>query len=263
MLETTCAGCVFAKIKDSKQYGCVLNRTEKMETRKETTEGLEHDVVLRFCNTSRPEEWTDSLSLEERLNPDETVLEEVRPRVGFLIYLDQSKENPLDHLESTLKDIRDQSESTARYIIVANEKVEYNEEIHQMLLSMFDKEKTETSLLQLLEVPQNKIWIVDEAFRLALNGWLYTTTSGEPIDSNLLKDLHEHLNIKMKKLSVVVPYDGINGFLVQTALFKYLNGNKTKNWSAEEKDSRLFLDKIKDLDETEDCIIEWSQVNVA
>ena len=132
-----------------------------------------------------------------------------------------------------------------------------------MLLSMFDKDQTEVNLLQLLEVPTNKIWLVDEAFRLALNGWLYTTTSGESVDKNLLKDLHQHVNVKMKKLSVVKPYEGINGFLVQTALFKYLNGNKTKNWSAEEKDSRLFLDKIKDLDETKDCILDWSQVNVA
>ena len=35
MVETSCADCVFAKIKDNKQYGCVLNRTDKLETRKE------------------------------------------------------------------------------------------------------------------------------------------------------------------------------------------------------------------------------------
>ena len=28
------------------------------------------------------------------------------------------------------------------------------------------------------------------------------------------------------------------------------------------KDSRLFLDKVKELDKTEDCILDWSQVNV-
>ena len=102
----------------------------------------------------------------------------------------------------------------------------------------------------------------DEAFRLALNGWIYTTTSGEMVDKNVLKDVHEHLNIKMKKLSVVSPYEGINGLMVQTSLFKYLNGNRTKIWSEDQKDSRLFLDKVKELDKTEDCILDWSQVNV-
>lgn len=263
MVETSCADCVFAKIKDSKQYGCVLNRTEKMETRKEETNGIEHDVVLRFCNTSRPEQWTETLSLEERINADATVMEEVRPRVGFLVHVDHSKENPLQDLELTLSGIRDQTESSPRYVIVANEKVEYNEKIHETLVSFFDKNEVEIHVLQIIEVPKNKVWLIDEAFKLALNGWLYVTTSGETVDKNMLKDIHEHLNIKMKKLSVVMPYEGINGFLVQTSLFKYLNGNKTKVWTPEEKDSRLFLDKVKDLDKTEDCIIEWSQVNVA
>lgn len=263
MLETTCANCVFAKIKKNKQYGCALNRTQRLEKRKEETDGIEHYVVSRFCNANRPKAWTESLTLEQRLQADKIVMEEIRPRVGFLVYLDHSKDNPLEWLEATLTDIRDQSESGARYVIIANEKVEYNEQIHEMLRLFFDQEKVKTHILQLLEVPENKIWIVDEAFRLTLNGWLYVTTSGERVHKNLLKDLHEHINIKMGKLSVVLPYEGINGLLIQTALFKYVNGNKTKVWSEEEKDNRLFLDKIKDLDKTEDCILDWSQVNVA
>jgi len=75
--------------------------------------------------------------------------------------------------------------------------------------------------------------------------------------------LHEHLNLKLQRLSVVLPYSGINGLLVQTALFKFLNGNKTKIWDEDKKDSRLFLEKIKDLNEKEDCILEWSDINVA
>lgn len=263
MIESSCEKCVFAKIKNGKQHGCSLNRTSKIETRTEKNDELEYEVCLRFCNTNRPVEWMEKLSLEEKLSANSVVMEEVRPRVGFLVYVDHSKENPLSYLESTLMGIRDQSESEARYVIIANEKVEYNEAIHKMLKLFFDEEKTSIHLLQLIEVPENKIWIVDEAFRLALNGWLYVTTSGEDVHRNLLKDLHEHMNLKMGKLSVVVPYEGINGLLVQTSLFKYLNGNKTKIWSEKEKDSRLFLDKIKDLDKTQDCILDWSQVNVA
>jgi len=263
MVETTCINCVFAKIKDNKQHGCALNRLEKLGSRKEETDGVEHYVVSRFCNTNRPEKWTESLSLEERLQADKAVLEEVRPRIGFLIYLDHSKDNTLTWLESTLMDIRDQTESFARYVIVVNEKVEYNNEIHDMLQLFFNKEQTKTHILQLLEVPENKIWIIDEAFRLALNGWLYVTSSGENVDRNLLKNLHEHLNLKLQRLSVVLPYSGINGLLVQTALFKFLNGNKTKIWDEDKKDSRLFLEKIKDLNEKEDCILEWSDINVA
>ena len=263
MIETSCADCTFAKIKDKKQYGCVLNRVEKMETRTDKTNGIKHDVCLRFCNTFRPDEWLDKLTLDQKLNADSVVMEEVRPRVGFLVYVDYSKDNPLALLESTLSQIKDQSESNPRYVIVAHEKVEYNQEIHEMLITKFDQQKTKVHLIQLLEVPQNKIWIVDEAFRHALNGWLYVTTSGEPVDKDMLKDLHEHLNIKLKKISVVMPYEGINGLLVQTSLFKFLNGNKTKVWDDKSKDSRLFLDKVKDMQGVNDCILDWSQINVA
>jgi len=263
MIETSCAGCVFAKVKNKKQYGCALNRTQKLGTRKQETDGVEYDVCLRFCNTFRPDYWSDGLTLDEKLNADSIVMEEVRPRVGFLVYLDHSKSNPLTWLESTLMGIRDQTESHARYVIVINEKVEYNEQVHNMLIKFFDKEKTKVHLLQILEPPTNKIWIIDEAFRLALNGWLYVTTSGETVDRNLLKDLHQHLNVKMKKLSAVLPYEGINGLLLQTALFKFLNGNKTKVFDDKTKDSRLFLDKIKDMEGSENCILDWSQVNVA
>lgn len=263
MIESSCAECVFAKIKDKKQYGCVLNRTEKLETRREERDGIDYLVCTRFCNTYRPEQWMESLTLEEKMQADKVAIDEVRPRVGFLVYVDHTKNNPMTWLESTLTDIRDQSESTARYVIVVNEKVEYNEAIHDMLKLFFDQEKTEIHILQLLEVPENKIWIVDEAFRLALNGWLYVTTSGENIDRNLLKDIHEHINIKMKKLSVVIPYEGINGFLFQTALFKFLHGNRTKIWDEERKDSRLFLEKLKDIEGYDECVLNWSQVNVA
>lgn len=262
MIETNCAGCVFAKVKNKKQYGCALNRTEKLETKKQETDGVEYDVCLRFCNTYRPEKWTDDLTLEQKLEADSVVMEEVRPRVGFLIYVDYSSDNPLVSLESTLNGIKNQTESQARYVIVISEKVEFNEQIHNLLLEYFDQDKTKIHLLQLIDVPLNKAWIIDEAFRLALNGWLYVTTSGETVDKDLLKDLHQHLNIKMKKLSAVLPYEGINGFLLQTALFKFLNGNKTKVFDVDDKDSRLFLDKIKDMKGHEDCILDWSQINV-
>jgi hypothetical protein len=264
MVETSCAGCVFAKTKDGKQYGCSLNRLEKLEhSETETRDDIEYKKVSRFCNTYRPEQWLDNMPLDEQMKADDVVMQEVRPRVGFLVHLDHDKENPLNYLESTLMGIRDQSESEARYVIVTNTKVEYNEQIHQMLRRFFDEDKTEIHILQILEAPENNFWLVDEAFRLALNGWLYVTTSGEQVDRNLLKDLHEHINLKLKKLSIVLPYDDINGFLVQTSLFKYLNGNKTKVWDLENKDSRMFLDKAKDLDKNGDCILEWSQVNVA
>ena len=265
MIQTNCSGCVFAIIENNKQTGCKLNRIEKLES-VDTAEhnDVEYKTLSRFCNAYRPEPWLQSLSLEESLQTEKTVLEEIKPRIGFLIYLDDDKEEfATQYLEATLTDIRDQTDSVARYVIVATDKVEYNNEIHELLLKFFNKEDTFVHILQLSHIPEDKNFIVDEAFRLALNGWLYVTTSGERVDRNLLQDIHEHINIKMNKLSVVLPYDGINGLMFQTALFKYVNGNKTKLWDIDHSDDRMFLEKIKDLDNTGDCILVWSEVNAS
>lgn len=264
MIQTNCQGCIFAKLENGTQTDCALDRIDKLGVSSiQADDNNQYKTLSSFCNAFRPKEWVERLTLEESMNPVQTVMEEVKPRVGFLIILDTSKEQALNHLESTLLSIRDQTDSIARYVIVATEKVEYNEGIQNILVKFFNEEDTFIHVLQLLEKPQNEMFIIDEAFRLALNGWLYITTSGEPVDKNLLKDLHEHINIKMKKLSVVLPYDNINGLLLQTALFKYVNGNKTKVWDIENVDSRPFLEKIKDLDKNGNCILDWSQVNVA
>ena len=53
----------------------------------------------------------------------------------------------------------------------------------------------------------------------------------------------------MKILSVVKPYDDINGMIFQASLFKYLNGNRRKVYEDKNVDDRLFLDKVNDLAE--------------
>ena len=180
-----------------------------------------------------------------------------------MIYLDTSKPSAITLLEKTLKDIKNQTDSVARYVIVATEKVEYSEEVLGLLLSYFEKDKTTTHVLQLLINHEDKIRVVDEAFRLALNGWLYVTTSGESVDINLLKNIDNHINNQMKRLSVVLPYDGINGLLFQTSLFKYLNGNSPKQWDQDNMDDRPFLEKIKDLDTNNNSILDWSNINAS
>ena len=264
MIHTNCEGCVFAQLDNGVQDGCSLDRIQKLGVSKLAGEdGLNYTVLSRFCNAFRPVEWVKKLSYEEATNPVETVKLEIKPRVGFLIYLDTSKPSAITLLEKTLKDIKNQTDNVARYVIVATEKVEYSEEVLGLLLSYFEKHKTTTHVLQLLINHEDKIRVVDEAFRLALKGWLYVTTSGESVDINLLKNIDNHINNQMKRLSVVLPYDGINGLLFQTSLFKYLNGNSPKQWDQDNMDDRPFLEKIKDLDTNNNSILDWSNIDAS
>ena len=66
-------------------------------------------------------------------------------------------------------------------------------------------------------------------------------------------------------MSVVKPYDNINGMIFQSSLFKYLNGNRRKVYEGEDGeknvDDRPFLDKVEDLAQksAEGSVIEWGE----
>ena len=105
--------------------------------------------------------------------------------------------------------------------------------------------------------------VVDEAFSHAKNGWLYVTTSGEPVDRQLIKKVHNRVNVELKRLSFVEPYSGSDGMLFHTPLFKFLNGNKTKIFNDEYSDSRPFIEKVRDAAtrSNSECFVTWVEIN--
>ncbi len=132
--QTSCKDCIFAVKREEEQVGCELYRSEKLGIY-DTEDG---DYLLeRFCNTYRPEEWLSELSLDEYKKRHQVALKEVVPRIGFLVLLDTSKDTPeklvaMDNLRKTISDIKNQTLHQARYIIVATDKTEYNEEIQNL-----------------------------------------------------------------------------------------------------------------------------------
>tara|TARA_R110002020_G_scaffold301752_2_gene517163 strand:- start:5050 stop:5844 length:795 start_codon:yes stop_codon:yes gene_type:complete len=259
--HTKCNGCVFAKLDNSKQVGCELDRATKLNIQENDEDNF--FVLSRFCNAYRPKEWLGELSVSESEDIKSTVMEEIYPRIGFFVLLDSDREDAIIQLEKTLKDIGEQQLITPRYIIVINDKVEYNEEIYSMLGNMFEYDETQYHIVQLQIKPENAANKIDEAFRHAKNGWAYVTSSGESVPRDLIYNIHKRINIDMKKLVVVKPYDNINGLLFQTALFKFVNGNKMKLYQDEMVDSRSFLEKVEaaSLDSDDETFISWSEFN--
>lgn len=264
-MKTSCAKCVFAKREQSKQIGCSMSRHEKLGIDEITDDG---DFILeRFCTTYRPEQWLQDLSVSESIDLEKTVLNEVRPRVGFFIILDheQSKDSLAD-LKKTLDDLVAQ-EMPPRYVIAINDKVEYNESIHSILYDHFHEngpDVTNFHIVQLIEKPKLLASVIDESFTHAKNGWAYVCHAGENIDRNLISKIHNRVNIELKRLVVVEPYnDKIDGLLFQAALFKFVNGNRVKIFQDENVDSRTFIEKVKDAAKKSDkeTYITWSQFN--
>ena len=78
-----------------------------------------------------------------------------------------------------------------------------------------------------------------------------------------MKKIHNRINIDMKKLVVIKPYDDVNGLLFQSSLFKFVNGNKSKLYQDEIIDTRSFMEKVESAAEKseKETLITWSQFN--
>jgi len=260
-IQSSCRGCVFADANETEQLSCKLDRASKLGIQEKDDENF--FVLSRFCTTYRPKEWLNDLSLAESKDIKETALKEISPRVGFFVLLDTSKEDAIDDLAKTLEDIKGQESIAPRYVVVINDKVEYNEGIFEILQPMFDFDETEYHILQLEVKIEDPIRTIDEAFKHAKNGYVYVTSAGESIPRDLIYRIHKRVNLDMKKLMVVKPHSGINGLLFQTALFKFVNGNKPKLFQDEIVDNRPFLEKVEEAatDSDDQTLIDWNEFN--
>ena len=190
------------------------------------------------------------------------------PRIGFFILLNTESEDALEDLSKTLSDIKNQTLHKARYVAVITDKTEYNQGIQKILTENFDHDKTLHHILKVSHIPENKMLLIDESFKHAKNGWIYTTTSGESIDQELIEKINQRVNIDMKRLSIVKPYDDFNGLLFSTPLFKLLNGNRKKAYETDDGelvfDGRPFLEKVEDMkDNTGETLITWEEFNAS
>ena len=120
--------------------------------------------------------------------------------------------------------------------------------------------------MQIVKQPHLKDLLIDESFKHAKNGWAYVCNSGEDIDPEFISKVHKRINIDMKRLVIIKPYDDqLNGLVFQTALFKFLNGNHTKIFGDEIVDSRKFIEKIEESSaiSDKDTCITWEEFNAA
>ena len=261
-IETHCKGCVFAEYNGKKQVGCELNRIDLLNPEKtgKTKNGKFEFVFNRFCNTYRPKEWKKVLSKEEKKDLKQTVLREVFPRIGVFVFLDTSASNALEDLRHTVKQIKNQTRGVPRYIVIINAGVEYNEEVQSLLASEFDFEETEYHIVLSL-VGQMDLFLIGEAFKHAKNGWIFVTTSGEDIPENLFEKIDNRMNIDMKRLVLVKPYEKMNGMIFQSAVYRLLDGNKALiDPKTREKVKINFIEKVETMpSDSPDNICEWEE----
>lgn len=265
-MVTHCKDCVFAKTSDEGQNGCALGRDELLGVK---TVQDNYFVLDRFCATYRPEEWVEELSFEEQCKINEVVLEEVYPRMGYFVRFNTSESDAIAQLKKTIESISKASHVTngmPTFVVVINDKVEYNEEIWTMFLAYFgDKSETDYHIVQINEKPEKDVFLMDEAFIHAKNAWIHTVTSGQEVPVDINDRLHRITNIELKPMVVVEPYNEFDGFIFPAYLFKFLNGNKAKVYQDELVDKGTFLEKIHTAEERSDVktVYSWEEFNAA
>lgn len=260
-LQTSCNGCYFANKKGESQVGCSLGRHELLGVQSLQDDGS--FMLKRFCNTYRPEEWAKSLSVKKSLNPEATVLDEVFPRIGFFVKFDTEPSDCEDMLSKTLDSIA-AIERKPAYVVVINDKVEHNQFIWEKFFELFGDtvKNTKYHIIQIETKPEKIESLIDESFRHAQNGWIYTIKSGQTVDSDILKKIHNYINIQMKKLMLVKPKgDVFSSMLFPAFLFKFLNGNKQKIFQDATSSEGSFLDKMEEADKrsTSKTIVTWEE----
>ena len=148
-VKTNCEGCLFAEYdkKGKEQVACKLDRIPTFNPtftkEKKDKDSKKCFVFDRFCNAYRPDEWLEHITEEEKKDLKATVMDEVCPRMGFFIFLRDSSEDAISDMKKRLDELRQQTVGAPRYICIINPKVEYNEELQEMLASSFDFEQTE------------------------------------------------------------------------------------------------------------------------
>ena len=268
-IKTNCEGCVFAQIrkhhlgtKEGTQTGCSLERHDLLEVEELDDKG--NFTLKRFCNTYRPEDWIQNLDFDDALNPEETVLQEVFPRIGFFIRLDTDNPAALEDLDITLASVTQLAGADACYVAVVTDKVEYNAGIWESFVKHFAETDTKYHVVQTRKL-ESEEELLDEAFLHAQNGWVYSASAGELVPSDIHDKLHELLNIKMEQLVMVEPYDGLNGLMFPAFLFKFLKGNRAKLFQDQTVSSGTFIEKIKKAQKRDQAggVLTWEEFNAS
>ncbi|MAR66661.1 MAG: hypothetical protein CL833_05345 [Crocinitomicaceae bacterium] len=274
-IQTSCKGCCFIEKQGDSQVGCSLGRHSLLGV-----ESLQDDgsfMLDRFCNTYRPEEWAKSLSVKKSLDPEATVLDEVFPRIGFFVNFDTDPEDTGEYgddvivceemLAKTLESIAN-IDGTPSYVIVINDRVEHNQFIWEQFFRLFgDKVKdTKYHIVQIETKPEKVEQLVDESFKHAENGWIYTINSGDTVDPKILQKIQNYVNIKMEKLTLVKPDgDVFSSMLFPAFLFKFLNGNRNKIFQDTTSTEGSFLEKMEEADKRSPSktVVTWEEFNAS
>lgn len=250
----SCNNCIFKETSNDRQVGCSLDMPTKLLGRNPEASDLvpyEDSQVFtfdRFCMTYRPPEWVVDHQIEG--DPKMAVLKELRVPVGYVIAFSED----LETLKTTLDSIEDPI-----YVIVTNNKVEYNEGIYNMLGDRFPT--TPYRLVQLLKKAPYQQHL-DRVFSHCKNGWITLIKAGYTLPADFYSRIKNRVNVESRGFAVCFD-DNKEKLVVQSKIFKFLGGNMPMirdDLSVDKRDFYERLEEAKANTTNQDLIVSWKEM---
>lgn len=259
-IKFSCKDCVFSENilvnGKSVQYGCMLNRSQKLnpEEKFESDENSSYYVFNRFCNTRRPKEWLEEYYSGNMDSAVIGVMSEVRPRLSIIIDFNYD----MDLLKENFSIIENQMESR-KFVIVINDKIEYNMEIFTTLDTLYQKGKIAQYhiLMPVADTPTYDS--IDDSIKFCKNGWIVFLDKGDKLPADLTEVIDNRINSEMKRFVYCKKEN--KTFIIQAAIFKLLGGNSPKIMSDGSINNDDFITRVNNLQyKDNDCVVEWSDL---
>lgn len=251
IVTTSCKDCVFAISDGENQTGCMANRINQ-EQISNNTRGF--FVLNRYCNLFRPKRWMDEIGENGKEFSKDKLLEvakkEASPRLTFIINFNYN----MNFLSSLLETIN--SQECRKFVVVVNDKVEYNESVFDLLKNKLSNNVGGFNLVQVVK-SSNKFY--DNGFKHAKNGWSVFLDKDQKIGKNFAQNLKTRLIDQWKRLVFAQDENGLRK-IVQSSVYKMTLNNVKSDGSI---DNRPFEEKILDFATSavdSDCLCKWEEV---
>jgi hypothetical protein len=232
---TSCGGCVFAEVVDSKQTGCELGRLDKFRSIgadiKEATneQNEEFYVIRRLCNAYRNSEWGEYWK-----DKNKRLKKEVAIRTNFVVLLNE--EHSISDLEHTCTEIALQDDFEASRVITINNstKLDNFDIIHKLheiyggysdQTAYMSKEQDGTTFTHAYMVNKSSEFntCLKVAFQHMINGYYVVFHAGKDIPRDFVKRLDNMINKEMMQVLMIEPDgDSVDGLVMSVAMHKYM-----------------------------------------
>lgn len=242
MFTTKCETCLFNVRADGVQVGCKFNRLDKLS--KELVDN--NYVINRFCNTYRPKHWAEDVGESDLEKLVEIAKNELIMPVNYIIDFNYN----LEDLKKTIWSIENIENFHPRSkIMVINDKIEYSQEIFQIITSS----KFSPKRCYVIFVFDTKN-AIDQAAKDFVSGLVFHVKCGYIFDPNFYNKIHKYVNEDMKSLHLIKSDDGMV-FFAKT--FIALKGNMSKMTADGEIDNKNFVERVAAMSNKK--IIDWKE----